>query len=162
MPPLLILALCVVVPVLAALLLRVNALYVFLSVAAGLLLTQYLGDDTNLALGVLVRGPQTPTIANILALYLPLVLTLVFLRKSVPKNAMVFHVVPIILTGMMLGVLVLPLLDSNMQAQIFQDYYGGKFKSAQDLIVGASVLSTISLMWATGKPRLGKHAKHHK
>jgi hypothetical protein len=162
MTAVLIIALFILAPVLLAILFRVHAVYVFLSIGAGSLLVSYLGDDADLVIGVVSKGPNTPMIANILALCLPLVFTMVFLRKSISKNSLALHVVPIILSGMLLGVLVLPLLDSNTQAQIFADAYGSKFKSAQDLIVGASALSTLSLMWATGKPRVGKHSKHHK
>lgn len=162
MTAVLIVALFVLAPVLLALFFRVHALYVFLSISAGSLLANYLGDDTDLVIGVVSKGPSTPMIANILVLCLPLVFTMVFLRKSISKNSLALHIIPIILSGMLLGVLALPLLDSNTQAQVFADTYGSKFRSAQDLIVGASVLSTLSLMWITGKSRMGKHSKHHK
>lgn len=162
MHPLIILALTAGVPTLLALVLRVSAVHFFLSIATGSLFVTHLGDDTSLALDMMMRGQNNVLIASMGLLLVPVLLTILFLRKSATKNTVFLHVVPLVLSGLALGVLLLPFFDSNAQAQIFQSFYGDKFKDAQDVIIGLAGLSVLALAWLTGKPRVGKHAKHHK
>jgi hypothetical protein len=151
------------VPVLLALFLRVSAVYLFLSTAAGSLLVNYVGDDASLALGMMVRGQNTNLIAQFGLLFLPVVLSLLFLRKTMPKSKLLLHIVPLLATGLTIAVLALPFFDSNAQSQIYADRYGDMFKDSQDVIVGGTSILILLLTWLTLKHKEDKkHKKHHK
>src|SRR5574338_1017179 len=106
MNSLMLLAIIAGVPTLLALLLRVHSVYFFLSVAAGSLLVNHLGDDTGLALSMAFRGQNTMLIASVGILLVPVLLTLLFLRGSTPKRKSLLHILPLVMTGLTLGVLV--------------------------------------------------------
>lgn len=160
MTPLILLAAIAGVPVLLALFLRVSAVYLFLSAAAGSLLVTYIGDDAGLALGMMMKGQNTTLIAQFALLAIPVVLSLFLLRKTMPKSKVLLHLVPLIGTGLTIAVLALPFFDSTTQSQIFANYYGDMFKDAQDVIVGATSLMILFLMWITLKHKEDK--KHKK
>ena len=163
MTPLIILAAIAGVPVLLALFLRVSAIYLFLSVAAGSLLVTYIADDASLALGMMITGQDTNLIAQLGLLFLPIILTIVFLRKTLPRTKLLLHLIPLLGTGLTIAVLALPYFDSSSQSQIFANYYGDMFKDSQDVIVGATAILILLLTWFTKKHKDDKkHKKKHK
>ena len=149
------------VPVLLALVFRVSAIFLFLSVAAGSLLVTYVGDDAALALGMVVRGQNTTLITQFALLLVPVGMSLLFLRKSLPRSKVIFHVPVLVATGAALAVLALPFLDSNAQQQLFSTRYGNVFKDAQDVVVAAAAFMALVLMWLASGPKEDKHKKHH-
>jgi len=148
------------VPVLLALVFRVSAIYLFLSIAAGSLLVTYIGDDASLALGMVVRGQNTTLITQFALLLVPVGMSLLFLRKSLPKSVMLFHVPVLVAAGAALAALALPYMDSNVQQQLFSTRYGNVFRNAQDVVVAAAAGMTLILMWLTAGHKEGKHKKH--
>jgi hypothetical protein len=79
-----------------------------------------------------------------------------------PRSKLLLHFVPLIGTGLTIAVLALPYFDSNAQSQIFANYYGDMFKDSQDVIVGATSLMILLLMWLTLKHKEDKkHKKKH-
>lgn len=148
------------VPVLLALLFRVSAVFLFLSMAAGGLLVNVVGDDAGLAAGMMVRGQNVPMLTNFALLFLPVAITLLFMRKTMPRSKFLLHIIPLVGVGLSLAVLALPLFASHIQQQIFDNRYGNMLKNAQDVIIAATAILTLLLMWLTYRDKSGKHDKH--
>ena len=160
MTPLILLAVIAGLPVLLALLLRVNAVFLFMSVAAGNLLVRYVGDDADLALGMVVRDADAPIIAKFVLQLAPVILTILFLRKTLPRSKMLLHVIPCIAVGLSLGVFVLTFLTSSVQAKVYDSPYGDILKTSQDVIIGAAVVLTLLLAWLTYRNKDAKGGRH--
>lgn len=144
---------------LLALLLRVNGVFLFLSVAAGNLLVMSVADDADLALGMAVSA-DTTTIARFSLQLAPVLLTLLFLRKTMPRSKMLIHLLPVIATGLMLAVFVLPFLSPDTRGQVYDSAYGETIDSAQDVVIGVASLLTLLLAWFSYRNKDGKRGKH--
>lgn len=157
MIPLMVFGAIVIVPVLLALILRVNAVFVFLSAAAGWLLQGALSDDVDFALATVIRGSNAVVASRLILMFLPVVLTIFILRRTSGKSA-VLQIMPLVSTGLMMGVLSLPLLSTTLTQQIYEGPYGSIIKQSQDLVITGAVVLNILLMWTIFKsPRRGKH-----
>ncbi len=160
MSPLILLAAIAGLPVLLALLFRVNAVFLFMSVAAGNLLVRFVAEDADLALGMVMRNGDTAFIAKLILQLAPVILTILFLRKTLPRSKMFLHVIPSIAIGLSLGVFVLSFLSTSVQAKVFDAPYGDKLKSSQDLIVAGAAMLTLLLAWLTYRNKDAKAGKH--
>ena len=160
MESLVILAVIAGLPILLGLLLRVSAVFLFASIAAGSLLVTYMGDDASLALGMMVRGQDTNLIAQLILLLLPVGLTFLLLRKTMPRSKLLLHVPAVVMSGLALAALALPLLDAAAQEKIYANEYGNMLRESQDIIVGAAAVVVLLLMWVTYRHKEDK--KHKK
>jgi hypothetical protein len=157
--PLIVFAAIVGAPVLLALVMRVNAVYIFMSVCAGYLLQMSLSGSVDLLVATFVRDSNSLVIASVALFTLPIILTLLFLRKTMGKS-FVFQITPLIFSGMMLGVLLLPLLTPGFSQSVYDAQYGSSIKQSTDLITTIAVASNMILAYMLFKnPR--KHKKHH-
>jgi hypothetical protein len=162
MTPIILLAVIAGVPVLYALLFRVNAIFLFLSVVTGDLLVRYLSDDVSLALATMVRNDKTTLITQFMLLLLPVAAALLWLRKTTPATKLLLHIPALLLTGLSLAVFTLPILDNGIKTQIVSDPIGHALNSGQDIIIGVSSISVLILAFISYKHREGKHGKRHK
>lgn len=162
MDSLILLAAIAGIPVLLALLFRVSGVFLFLSVAAGNLLVLYLGDDAGLALGMMVRGQSANVLAQFILLLLPVALSLLLLKKTLPKSKVLLHAPLLIATGLTLTALALPLLDSNAQEKVFANQYGNILRESQDIIVGVAAMLALLIMWLTYRHKGEKKHKKHR
>lgn len=161
MIPLIILAVLAGVPVLLAMIFRVNAIYLFLSLVAGDVLVKFLSDDVSLAVAMINRSPHVPMISQLSLLLLPILLTIFFMRRSIPAAKFVVYLLPLILTGLSVPVFALPLLTSGTQGAIFATPIGNALQNVQDLIVCTAAIMTLMLVWFSNRQHHGKHGKHH-
>lgn len=159
--PLVLIASIAGIPALLSLLLRVNAVFVFLSIAAGNLLVLYLGRDAGNVGEMFIKGSNGPMIAQLAVLGLPLLLTFIFLRKTLPTSKILLHFLPVVASGIMLAALTLPILPSDLQGQVFGSAVGPYFKNSQGLIVGAASVLTLLLTWFTYRSREDHSGKKH-
>lgn len=160
MTPLIILAVAAGLPVLLAIVLRVSAVFLYVSLAAGYLLLQFLGDDAGLAAGAFISGPNVPMITQFVVLFLPVALTFIFMRRTLPTTKLLLHVIPLVAISMAGVVIALPLLKSPVQQQIFSTQYGNVIKNSQDIAVGIASVLTLLLMWLTYRHKEPKKGKH--
>lgn len=161
MIPVVLFAVIAGLPILNALIMRVSAVFLFASIATGNLLVLYLSDDVVLALNAFSKSKNIPMIVQLVLLLLPVVLTLFFLRKTVPRSKLLMHLLPLIGSGLSIAVLTLPIFPSEVQGQIFGHPSGDVFKNSQDLIVSVTAIFVLLLMWHEYKPHEGKHSKKH-
>lgn len=161
MDALIALAALAAVPVLAGLFLRVNALYVFMSVAAGNLFVHYIADDASLALSMFVKSAHSNQIAQFGVLLAPVVVSFLLLRKTLPKSKFLLHVPLLVANGIALAALAIPLLDSQAQEKVFANQYGNMLRESQDVAVAAAAGLALVLLWTTKRHKPDKKKKHH-
>lgn len=159
MAPLVLFAVIAGLPVLNAIVLRVSAIFLFISIAVGNFLVLYLGDDAILAVNAFTKDKNVPMVVQLTLLFLPVVLTLITLRKSLAKSKLLLHIVPLIGCGLSLAVLAVPLLPSDLQAQIFALPLGDIFKNSQDLIISVTAVMVLLLTWRSYRHNDDKHGK---
>lgn len=169
MPPVILLACIVLVPVVLLMVLRVNAALVFLSLCLGAVLTQFLGPDTNSLLMLFsARSGQnvsaSQTTARLVLLAIPVVVTTFFMLKTVPKGLkLAFNLFPAAGVGLLLALLVVPLLPASTSNGIVASTLWQQAVRAQDLIVGISALLCLfAVLSLRPKHASGdKHSKKH-
>lgn len=161
MTPLIILAAVAGATALVAFFLRVNAVFLFLGVAAGNLLVGSVSDDADLALGIVIKNDSTAVIASLLLMTLSVLFVLVFLRKTIPAHKTIIHLIPIIATSLMLSVLIIPLLPEGMADQVYDSVYGETIERTKDFIIAVASLLTLFLSWL-GYRHKGEHKKGKK
>ena len=159
MVPLIIFGAIMAVPVLLALLFRVNAVFLFLSICVGYLLQFSLSNSVDLVMATLVHGSNSIIAARFILLGLPVLLTLFFLRRSRGKS-LIFQFVPLLFSGMLLGALVLPLLPPAFAQSIYDGEFGGSIRQSSDLIIALAAVLNLVLAFMLFKAK-GDHKKHH-
>ncbi|MCA9333082.1 hypothetical protein KDA00_04390 [Candidatus Saccharibacteria bacterium] len=162
MPPLVYLIIIAGAPVLLGILLRVNSLYLYTSVIVGELLVRVVGDDASLAISGFIRGQYSQMMASLFLLLLPLVVTILLLRKTLPRTQILIQLPALIATGASLYIFTVPLLTGGVIGAILLSPIGKSVNSAQDVIIAASGIVAVSTMWVTNRHHNHKHGKHHK
>lgn len=159
--PLIILGVAIGLPFLLALAFRVNAVMFFMSVAAGALLQGALGDSLALTLNMAMRNGPTVLIADIALLSLPVLLSVVFLRRTMSAAGMLLQLLPLLASSVAFGALLIAVLPSDVQLQIYHLQFGGVIKRSQDVAVGIAVLMNMLLAWRLLRYHDdGKHGHH--
>lgn len=168
-PPVIALAAIVLGPVVLLMVLRVNAALVFLSLCLGDVLVQFVANDTTEFLTLHAdQVPQQASAAGsetvkIALLLLPVILTTVFMIRTIRGTGrLVLNLLPAAGVGLLGGLLVVPLLPSGLSHNIVDSSLWSQIQRAQDLIVGASALVCLLVLWLQ-RPKTGgshKHGKH--
>lgn len=148
------------IPAVAALVLRVNAVLLFASIAAGELLVLRFADDAELVVGLALQGPEAKVIASMIVLFFPLVLTFIFANKSIHGTRFILHVIPILATSLLFASLTFPYLPATFEKEILASPLGNQLIKSTDLIIGVAVMSDLLLLWWSHRP--GKHKAKHK
>lgn len=161
MNTLIILGAIVGMPILLALVLRVNAVFIFLAVATGALLSQYISDDASLVLTSFFTRVSVDQYVKLGLLILPLILTLLILRKSMSPAQFPLHVVPLIVTCAAFATLVISNLPGGVQHNISSDHYGHISMSSQNVLIAAASVLTLVLAFITGGHKSKSKGKHH-
>jgi hypothetical protein len=166
--PVITLAAIVLVPVILLMVLRVNAALVFLSLCLGDVLVQFVAGDTG---NFLTRhANQIPQQAantgnntiKLVLLLLPVVLTAVFMIRTVRGHGrLLLNILPAAGVGLLGGLLVVPLLSPGLSHNIVNSSLWSQVTRTQDLIVGASAVVCLLVLWLqrpkTGGHKRGKH-----
>jgi len=167
MSPAIALSAIVLVPVLVVMILRVNAALVFLSLCLGNVLVQFIAPDANSFLALfsahVPKGVDTGNnFIKILLLLFPVVLTAVFMIRTVRgRGRLALNLLPAAGVGMLGGLLVVPLLPSGLSHNIIDSSLWSQVQRAQDLIVGASALICLFVLWLQ-RPKTGEGHKGKK
>lgn len=166
MDPQFILAAIVLGPVALLLFLRVNATLVFLSLCLGAVLVQFVAGETSAFLdfvGNQTEATVTDNAMQIILLLLPVVLTTIFMIRTVKgKTKLLLNALPAAGVGLLGALLVVPLLPPDLSDEIVNSSLWGEVQRSQSLIVGASALVCLLVLWLQ-RPKtggLGKHGKH--
>lgn len=137
------------VPVLAIMLLRVNAAIAFMSLALGSVLVTYTGSDVTAISGSMsAKNPSMSQWVQLGLLVLPFVLTILFTRGSVKRGAkLALNVLPALSSGLLFALLVIPLLPKDLQGQIHAEGAWRQLSNLQTgIILGGSVFALLFLL----------------
>ncbi len=162
MSVLIILGLIMAVPFVLAVLFRVSAVYLFVGVTAGNLFVQQFSDDASLVVSSVARNVDATLIAKLALQFLPVLLMLLFARRTASKNTAILQVVPLLFVSAMLAILSLTLLPASVSTAFYESSIGTQVREAEGLIIGATAMSQLLLIWST-KPkehRKGRRSKH--
>lgn len=155
------------IPAGVALLLRINAAILFMSLCLGEVLVQFVANDaTSFASAVSPTGNMSQTTIRLVLLLAPVVLTAIFMFHSVGSGAKaLINILPAIAMGLLLALLVEPLLPHSMINTLQHSNVWHQFSQAQTVIVLGGALFSLLFLW-TQRAGLGRsghshHAKHH-
>jgi hypothetical protein len=161
------LAAIILIPVMILMFLKINATLVFLSLCLGDVLVQFMSPDANQFLTLFsAHVPKgidaSDNLIKILLLLLPVVLTALFMIRTVKgNNKLILNVLPALGVGLLGSLLLAPLLPSNLSHNVINTQLWSQIKDAQDLIVGVSGLSCLLVLWSQ-RPKVGLKADKHK
>ncbi len=164
MTPVITLAAIVLVPVLLLMVLRVNATLVFLSLCLGDVLVQFVSGDAKDLFGLSNSSITSGSNLDLLLLLVPVALTTVFMIRTIRGTSrLLLNALPAAGVGLLGALLVVPLLPPGLSHNIVRSDLWAEVQRAQDLIVGASALICLLVLWLQ-RPKAGegKHSKRHK
>ena len=149
-------------PALVLIVLGINATLVFLSACLGAVLLQLVGNDANDFFSMFMPMFSGNNL-KLGLLLLPVLLTAVFMIRSVKGSKQAFNALPAIGTGFLLAILIVPLLPPGESYAIRGTSSWHQAEQLQALVVGASALVCLLFLWMQRpKPHHdGKHKKHH-
>lgn len=160
MPPLILLGLLIALPLLALVWLRVKPLFVFVSIVTGFFWTEFLGEPAELTLRSMVQVSHPEVVIRLVLLLAPLILTLLFLNKSLAAGALPFQFVLLVADSLLLAALLVPLLTLGVQGAIYATHGGSIFRQAHDVIIAGVASVHLIVMYFSGKP--AGHRKHRR
>ncbi len=134
-------------------LLRVKASYVFLALAAGNILTNFVSDGALDFMQYFIKNysENSMAITNVLLLVLPALITMLLLRKSVSGPNAITNLLPAALTGVMAVYLVVPLLSPGTSSNIIASQQWSQLLQYQTVLVGTAVFIAMLQLWSGGR-----------
>lgn len=164
MSPDVMLILLVGVPVAVLMIWRINAALVFLSACLGVVLLTLVGNDANDFADMFLPFLSGNNLKLVLLL-LPVVLTTIFMVKTLKGGWLLFNILPAIGTGLVLALLVTPLLPPDYSQQVQASAMWHQLQQLQSLVIGASALACLFFLWSQrpkhASDRHGHHGKRH-
>lgn len=146
-------------PLLLGLVFRVNPSFIFFSMLAGELLARYFADDAELVMRLVARRETALAYAELALLIVPVMLTAVFLRKTLSKGKLVFYVIPYLITGFVLAAFALPIMPDFLQDQVGSVREGQRLLEGSETIVGVVVFIQLISLWIMNRSH--DHGKKH-
>jgi uncharacterized membrane protein len=153
-----------VVPLLAIVLLRVNAAIAFMSLALGSLLVAYAAPDINTIFGGFSAGNQHDKYqwVNLGLLILPFLLTILFTRKSIKGSKQWLNMLPALASGLLFALLVVPLLPTDVQKEIHTTMMWKQLDNLQTAVVLGGAAFTLLFLLVTHRKKHDDEDKKHK
>lgn len=161
MSVLIILGLLAGLPLILSTLLRVNPLFMFVSIVSGYLWVQFLGETTELIIQSFVQVQHIDVVARVILLLLPLLLTFIFLRKTLSVSALPLYFGLLVMDSLLLVTILLPLLTPGFQDSVYATQSGETLRSGHDLIVSGVAALHLVVMYVL-RPKSQSSKKHHK
>lgn len=149
-------------PAILLMALMANASLVFLSVCLGAVLLQMVGSDANDFFNAFLPKLSGNNL-QIALLLLPVVLTTVFMIRTVKGGKWAFNLLPALGCGFLLTLLLVPLLPSGEAYALRHSTVWNQVQDLQSLVIGASALLCLLFLWMQRpKHHDEKHGKKHK
>ena len=161
MIPYVVLGLLAGLPIVLTLLFMANGGIVILSLCAGSVLQRFVGSDAATLLNSTTAksSGSTNNIAQLALLFLPALLTIVFLRKGVSKSRFPLNIPPAIGAGVLSVLLAVPLLPGGIRHNIIQLPLWSNVQQFQGAAVTAIMFVGFLTLWML-RPKHGKDKKH--
>lgn len=147
-------------PLVLGLIFRVSTSHLFFSLMAGELLGRYFGYEAELIISSVFRQPKVAEYAEITVLLLPVLATAVLLRGTLTKSRAILHIVPLAVTGVVLGAFVLPILPETAMHYISDLPVGRALLNVSNLVVGLVVLLQLVALWLLNRSAHSNKSKH--
>lgn len=163
MPPLILLASFIFLPLVLFILLRVKPLYLFVSIVSGYFGMTYLGDSAELVLRSVVQLNHIDSAVRIGILVFPLMLTLLLMRKTLSAASLPFQLVLLLANSLLLTTFLVPLLPPGVQGALYSTHAGSSLRQAHDVLITGVAAVHVIVMWVM-RPRHHDephHKKHH-
>lgn len=135
-------------------LLRVKPLYVFVSIVTGYFWMTFLGEPAELVLRSFIRIDQPATVANVVLLLIPFILTLYLMKKTLSTNALPFQFFLLVANSILLLTFLLPILTPGVQGAIYETNAGSVLRQAHDTLIAGIAGLHVLVMWVM-------RPKHH-
>lgn len=135
------------VPLILITIFRVKPLYVFVSVITGYFWSEFLGESAGLIVGSMVRNENADFVTQIGLLLLPVVLTLLIMKKTLSTNALPFQFFLLVANSVLLITFLLPLLPPGQQGAIYQTNAGNSLRQSHDVLIAGIVGMHVLFMW---------------
>jgi hypothetical protein len=167
MTPLMFFGSLVLIPAAVAVLLRINAAVLFMSLCVGEVLVQYVASSAGTFQATVGghSGSVSQSTLRLALLLAPPILTAIFMFHSVHGSAkLILNIFPAIGVGLLTALLVKPLLSASFQHTLEQSSLWHQFSKAQAVVVSVSALFSLLFLWLQrhGSSGSGHHgAKHH-
>lgn len=149
-------------PLLLGLGFRVGAPHLFFSLMAGELLARYFGHDIGRVAEPVAKS-SAGNFGEMALLVTPLFLTAYVLKNSLSKGKTFLHVIPLIITGLVLEAFLLPILPTEIKEQVRSIPIGNQLLNVNRLIIGSVVALQLAALWLlnrnSGKDKDKKHKK---
>jgi hypothetical protein len=159
MPHDLILIVAIAVPVLAITILRINAAMVFLSLALGTMLVEYLAPFAKDLTNIITphTGAVSDSTITLGFLLAPAVVTAIFTMLSVSgRLKALINILPAAASSLLAVLLTVPLLPKSMSAGLESQHTWHILSNLQPLVVGVGAVMSLVFLWTQ---RGG--SKHH-
>lgn len=140
-------------PLLLGLGFRVSASHLFFSVMAGELLARYFASTLEFMLAITINNSHVGEYVEPAIIFLPLILTALFLKKSLSRGKAMLHFIPLVITGIVLAAFVLPILPKAVQDQAATNRIGQELLNTSSLIIGGVVLLQLIALWLLNRSR---------
>lgn len=147
-------------PLALGLVFRVGAPHLFFSLMAGELLARYFGQDIGKVAEPLARNAAS-AYGEIALLLMPIFLTAYFLKHSLTKGKAILHIVPLLITGLVLAAFLLPMLPADIQNLVRNIPLGQQLLNINRLIIGAVVALQLVALWVLNRNRGKEKDKKH-
>jgi hypothetical protein len=148
-------------PLMLGLLFRVSTSHLFLALLSSELLERYFADDAKLVLEATVAQDWILEYVGLVILVLPMVLTAIFLRRTLSRGKTILHIIPLAISGVVFAAFAVVLLPGALLAQLEANHYGRMLLGATDLIIGVMIFLHLISMWLLGRSS-EKHSQKHR
>lgn len=150
-PNVILIALLAAPPILL-MVLRVNAALVFLSLCLGSVLVQFVAPDAAVILSSTSAGshgvPSSLMFVDLVLLLLPVVLTTVFMIRSVHGHArLALNFLPAVGASALATLLAVPLMSKGLTGSLTHLVLWHKLEALQTLIISADTLLVLLFLW---------------
>lgn len=162
MDSLILLGLLAGVPLVVFTILRIKPLYLFVSLMTGYIWVLYLGEPADLTLRSLMRVPHPDSVARIALLVLPLLITLLLMRRTLSTSALPFQFFLLIANSLLLAVLVINYLPNSVQISLYSSNAGNVVRQANDVLIAGVAGLHVLVMWLMRPRNHDAHGHGHK
>lgn len=146
-------------PLLLGIIFRVNPSFIFFSILAGELLARYFGHEAELVVRLAFKDEAALAYGELALIILPIVLTALFLKKTLPRGGFLLYAIPFLIMGFVLAAFALPLFPESIQSQVSTIQFGERLLESSDTIVGAVVIIQLLTLWAMNRAKPKESAK---
>lgn len=164
MNPLILMAGIVAITTLLIVLARTKAALVFMALCVGAVLSNYVGDTALDMAQLFIKGytETTGALVQIGLLLLPVLLTLLFLSRTISSSKFILNIFPALLTGIAVLFLVVPLLPPGTSGSIYATDTWNQLAQYQAALLSAAALLSLAQLWAGGHASRIKDKRHKK